>query len=83
MHFPFFNHSEVELTFTGSFGKAFFLTEGMKLNKLNLLPLTFGRIVFNGLFKGRDVAERAKKQDHFLLFISNGSNLHKKPNRRP
>lgn len=44
---------------------------------------TFRGIVFNGLFERRDVAERAEKQDHLLLFVSNGSNLHKEPNGRP
>lgn len=51
--------------------------------ELNMVPLTFGRIVFDGLLKGRDVAERAEEQDHFLLFVSYRSDLHKKPNRRP
>lgn len=82
--FHYFKPSGVELTFTGCFKKkTWFLTKGIKLNKYNLLTPTFGRIVFNWLFKGRDVAECAKKKDHFLLFISNGGNLHKKPNRRP
>lgn len=71
---PIFNHSEVELAFR----EALFLVD-----KLNYLTLTFGGIVFNGLFEGRYVAEGAEEQDHFLLFVSYRSNLHKKPNRCP
>lgn len=44
---------------------------------------TFRGVVFDGLLKCRDVAEGAEKQDHLLLFIPNGSDLHKKPDRRP
>lgn len=44
---------------------------------------TFRGIVFNGLFKCRDVAEGAEKQDHLLLLVPNGGDLHKKPDRRP
>lgn len=47
------------------------------------LTLTFGGVVFNRLFKGRDVAEGAKEEDHLLLFISNRGDLHKKPHGRP
>lgn len=47
------------------------------------LTLTFGGVVFNGLFKGRDVTEGAQEEDHLLLLISNGGNLHKKPHGRP
>lgn len=45
--------------------------------------LTFGGVVFNGLFKGRDVAEGAQEQNHLLLFISNWGDLHEKPHGRP
>lgn len=44
---------------------------------------TFGGIVLDGLLEGRDVAERAEEQHHLLLLVSNGSDLHKKPNGRP
>lgn len=68
---------------TTALEKASFVRKNIKLNKFNLWTRTFGRIIFDGLFKGCDVTECAQKQDHFLLFVPNGSNLHKKPNRRP
>lgn len=44
---------------------------------------TFRGIVLDGLFECRDVTEGAEKQDHLLLFVPNGSDLHKEPDRRP
>lgn len=44
---------------------------------------TFRGIVFDGLLESRDVAEGAEKQDHLLLLVSNGSDLHEKPDGRP
>lgn len=49
----------------------------------NQLTQTFRGVVFNRLLKGCDVAERAKEEDHLLLFISNRGNLHEKPNWCP
>lgn len=50
---------------------------------MSRVSATFGGIVLDGLLEGRDVAERAEEQDHLLLLVSNGSDLHKKPNGRP
>lgn len=55
----------------------------MATSEVSAIFATFRGIVFDGLFKCRDVAEGAEKQDHLLLFIPNGSDLHKEPDRRP
>lgn len=53
----------------------------MGKKKMDWPSLTFGRIVFDWLFEGRDVTERAEKQHDFLLFVPNGSDLHEEPHR--
>lgn len=57
--------------------------ENVAISSVSDLSATFRGIVLDGLFERRDVAEGAEKQDHLLLFIPNGSDLHKKPDRRP
>lgn len=44
---------------------------------------TFARVVLNGLLEGCYVTECAQEQNHFILFIPDGSDLHKKPHGCP
>lgn len=44
---------------------------------------TFAGVVLDGLLECSYVAESAKEQDHFILFVPDRSDLHKKPHRCP
>lgn len=44
---------------------------------------TFHRVVLDWLLEGGDVTEGAEKQDHFVLLVPDGSDLHEKPNWHP
>lgn len=46
-------------------------------------PPTFGSLILDWLLEGGDVAEGAEKQDDFVLFVPDRSNLHKEPHRHP
>lgn len=43
--------------------------------------LTFGGLVFDGLLEQGDVLERAEEQNHLVVLVPDGSDLHVEPDR--
>lgn len=47
------------------------------------VPPTFRRLILDWLLEGGDVAEGAEEEDHFVLLVPDGSDLHKEPHGQP